>query len=92
MNNWQGFWVVLPTILFKPAEYVPYARLLVMGHQTFVLAWILTSFLAGSAVVGLLGAPRNEGKSLEQLERERQTIFQQACIPNAYTQLADHEQ
>ncbi|MEY2854753.1 MAG: hypothetical protein RL030_1885, partial [Pseudomonadota bacterium] len=35
------------------------------------LAWILTSFLVASAVVGLLWAPRNEGKSLEQLERER---------------------
>jgi MFS transporter, SP family, inositol transporter len=35
------------------------------------LAWILTGFLVASAVVGLLWAPRNEGKSLEQLERER---------------------
>lgn len=34
------------------------------------LAWILTGFLVASAIVGLLGAPRNEGKSLEQLERE----------------------
>ena len=34
------------------------------------LAWILTGFLVASALVGLLGAPRNEGKSLEQLERE----------------------
>jgi inositol transporter-like SP family MFS transporter len=35
------------------------------------LAWILTGFLVASALVGLLWAPRNEGKSLEQLERER---------------------
>jgi inositol transporter-like SP family MFS transporter len=35
------------------------------------LAWILTGFLVASAVVGLLWAPRNEGKSLEQLEGER---------------------
>jgi inositol transporter-like SP family MFS transporter len=35
------------------------------------LAWILTGFLVASALVGLLWAPRNEGKSLEQLEGER---------------------
>jgi inositol transporter-like SP family MFS transporter len=35
------------------------------------LAWILTGFLVASAMVGLLWAPRNEGKSLEQLEQER---------------------
>jgi MFS transporter, SP family, inositol transporter len=35
------------------------------------LAWILTGFLAASGVVGLIWAPRNEGKSLDQLEAER---------------------
>jgi inositol transporter-like SP family MFS transporter len=35
------------------------------------LAWILTGFLATSAVIGLIWAPRNEGKSLEQIEAER---------------------
>ena len=35
------------------------------------LAWILTGFLAASAVVGMIWAPRNEGKSLEELEIER---------------------
>jgi MFS transporter, SP family, inositol transporter len=35
------------------------------------LAWILTGFLAISALIGWLGAPRNEGKSLEQLAAER---------------------
>jgi inositol transporter-like SP family MFS transporter len=34
------------------------------------LAWILTGFLVASTLVGLMGAPRNEGKSLEQLEQE----------------------
>ena len=34
-------------------------------------AWILTGFLVASAVVGLLWVPRNEGKSVEQLEGER---------------------
>jgi MFS transporter, SP family, inositol transporter len=32
------------------------------------LAWILTGFLAASGIIGMLGAPRNEGKSLEELE------------------------
>jgi MFS transporter, SP family, inositol transporter len=35
------------------------------------LAWILTGFLAISGVIGWIWAPRNEGKSLEQLEAER---------------------
>ncbi|GLV26927.1 MFS transporter [Sphingobium sp. Cam5-1] len=35
------------------------------------LAWILTGFLVISGVIGTLWAPRNEGKSLEQLEAER---------------------
>lgn len=32
------------------------------------LAWILTGFLAVSGIVGWIWAPRNEGKSLEELE------------------------
>jgi MFS transporter, SP family, inositol transporter len=35
------------------------------------LAWILTGFLVASGVIGLVWAPRNEGKSLEQLAAER---------------------
>jgi MFS transporter, SP family, inositol transporter len=35
------------------------------------LAIILTGFLIISGVIGWLWAPRNEGKSLEQLEAER---------------------
>jgi inositol transporter-like SP family MFS transporter len=35
------------------------------------LAWILVGYLLASAAVGLIWAPRNEGKSLEQLEAER---------------------
>ena len=40
------------------------------------LAWILTGFLILSAIVGLAWAPRNEGKSLEQLQREREAAPQ----------------
>lgn len=35
------------------------------------LALILVGFLVASAAVGIIWAPRNEGKSLEQLEEER---------------------
>ena len=36
------------------------------------LAWILTGFLAASGLIGYIWAPSNAGKSLEQLEAERQ--------------------
>ncbi len=32
------------------------------------LAWILVSFLAISALIGWWGAPRNEGKTLEEIQ------------------------
>lgn len=38
------------------------------------LAWILTGFLVISGVIGAIWAPRNEGKSLGQLEAERARI------------------
>jgi inositol transporter-like SP family MFS transporter len=38
------------------------------------LAWILTAFLVISGVIGVAWAPRNEGKSLEQLEADRQGL------------------
>ena len=37
------------------------------------LAWILTGFLVISGLIGIFWAPRNEGKSLDQLEAERLT-------------------
>lgn len=36
------------------------------------LAWILTGFLVASGLIGYIWAPRNEGKSLEQIAVERQ--------------------
>ena len=36
------------------------------------LAWILTGFLVVSGLIGTIWAPRNQGKSLEQIEAERQ--------------------
>ncbi|MDV3459375.1 MFS transporter [Sphingomonas sp. HF-S4] len=35
------------------------------------LAWILTGFLVASGAIGLIWAPRNEGKSLEAIAAER---------------------
>jgi MFS transporter, SP family, inositol transporter len=37
-----------------------------------LLAWILTGFLVASGVIGLIWAPRNEGKSLEEIAARRQ--------------------
>lgn len=42
------------------------------AHDFTTLAWILTGFLAASGVIGLIWAPRNEGKSLEQIAAERE--------------------
>ena len=47
--------------------FVP--ALVATGFHT--LAWILVGFLAISGIIGFIWAPRNEGKSLEQLEAER---------------------
>lgn len=47
--------------------FVP--ALVATGFHT--LAWILVGFLAISGVIGFIWAPRNEGKSLEQLDAER---------------------
>jgi MFS transporter, SP family, inositol transporter len=41
------------------------------AYDFTTLAWILTGFLAASGVIGLIWAPRNEGKSLEQIAAER---------------------
>jgi inositol transporter-like SP family MFS transporter len=44
------------------------------AHDFTTLAWILTGFLVASGVIGLVWAPRNEGKSLEEIQAERGTI------------------
>ncbi|MFD1789860.1 MFS transporter [Sphingomonas floccifaciens] len=41
------------------------------AYDFTILAWILTGFLVVSGVIGLVWAPRNEGKSLEQIDRAR---------------------
>ena len=53
-----GFWSL----------YVP--TLTKSGFST--LAWILTGFVAVSGLIGFVFAPRNQGKTLDQIQRERQ--------------------
>jgi inositol transporter-like SP family MFS transporter len=78
---WSG--EMFPTMLRSTAQGVMFAVVRVtLGVFSFfvpmltatgftTLAWILTGFLVLSGLIGFLGAPRNEGKSLEELDRER---------------------
>jgi len=43
------------------------------SYDYATLAWILTGFLVASGVIGMIWAPRNEGKSLEQIAAQRGT-------------------
>jgi inositol transporter-like SP family MFS transporter len=72
-----------PTLLRSTAQGVTFAAVrIALGLWSFFvpvltstgfrsLAWILVGFLVASGLVGVLWAPRNEGKSLDQLEAER---------------------
>jgi inositol transporter-like SP family MFS transporter len=74
---------LFPTLLRATAQGVTFAVVRVgLGLWSLVvptltatgfsrLAWILTGFLATSGLVGLIWAPRHEGKSLDQIQRER---------------------
>ena len=71
---------MFPTLLRSTAQGVMFAVVRVsLGAFSFfvpaltaagftTLAWILTGFLVLSGLIGFLGAPRNEGKSLEEIE------------------------
>jgi inositol transporter-like SP family MFS transporter len=73
---------MFPTLLRSTAQGVMFAVVrIALGLWSFfvpiltatgfsTLAWILTGFLFVSGLIGVLGAPRNEGKSLDQLEDE----------------------
>jgi MFS transporter, SP family, inositol transporter len=75
---------MFPTLLRSTAQGMAFAVVRIgLGIFSFfvplitaagfhTLAWILTGFLVISGVIGTLWAPHNEGKSLEQLEAERQ--------------------
>jgi inositol transporter-like SP family MFS transporter len=71
---------LFPTLLRSTAQGATFAVVRIgLGLWSFfvpvltatgfhTLAWILVGFLAASGVVGFIWAPRNEGKSLEELE------------------------
>ncbi|WP_084238385.1 MFS transporter [Sphingomonas asaccharolytica] len=71
---------MFPTLLRSTAQGVMFAVVRVsLGVFSFfvpaltatgftTLAWILVGFLVVSGLIGFLGAPRNEGKSLEEIE------------------------
>jgi MFS transporter, SP family, inositol transporter len=75
---------MFPTTLRSTAQGVCFAVVRIgLGFFSFfvpalsatgftTLAWILTGFLAIHGLIGWLWAPSNQGKSLEQLEQERQ--------------------
>jgi inositol transporter-like SP family MFS transporter len=64
----QGLmFAVVRIVLGVFSFFVP--ALVATGFHT--LAWILVGFLAISGIIGFVCAPRNEGKSLEQIEAER---------------------
>lgn len=64
----QGLmFAVVRIVLGVFSFFVP--ALVATGFTT--LAWVLVGFLAISGIIGFVWAPRNEGKSLEQLEAER---------------------
>lgn len=75
---------LFPTLLRSTAQGVMFAIVRIsLGFWSFfvpiltasgfhTLAWILTGFLVASGLIGVLGAPRNEGKSLEELEAARE--------------------
>jgi MFS transporter, SP family, inositol transporter len=76
---------MFPTLLRSTAQGVAFAVVRIgLGIFSFfvpmltatgftTLAWILTGFLAISGIIGLIWAPRNEGKTLAQLEAEQRT-------------------
>ncbi len=73
---------LFPTLLRSTAQGLSFAIVRIgLGFWSFAvpaltatgfhtLAWILTGFLAISTLVGFIWAPRNEGKSLEQIQAE----------------------
>jgi inositol transporter-like SP family MFS transporter len=78
---WSG--EMFPTLLRSTAQGLMFAVVRIgLGIWSFfvpaitaagfhTLAWILTGFVAASALLGLLFAPSNAGKSLDEIQRER---------------------
>jgi inositol transporter-like SP family MFS transporter len=83
---WSG--ELFPTLLRSTAQGLMFAVVRIgLGIWSFFvpivisvgfkpLAWILTGFLVIGGLIGYLGAPRNEGKSLEEIQFERHHVRQ----------------
>jgi inositol transporter-like SP family MFS transporter len=80
---WSG--ELFPTLLRSTAQGLIFAvvrialgiwsffvPVLTANHGLHVVAWILTGFVLISGAIGWIWAPANGGKSLEEIERERQ--------------------
>ncbi|MGH8290517.1 MAG: MFS transporter [Steroidobacteraceae bacterium] len=75
---------LFPTLLRSTAQGLMFAVVRIgLGFWSFLVpvltasgftkvAWVLTAFVAVSSIIGVLGAPSNEGKSLIQIEAERE--------------------
>jgi inositol transporter-like SP family MFS transporter len=76
---------LFPTLIRSTAQGITFAVVRIgLGLWSFFvpvltatgftrLAWILTGFLVVSGLIGVIWAPRNEGKSLQQIQDERAT-------------------
>ena len=76
---------LFPTLIRSTAQGITFAVVRIgLGLWSFFvpvltatgftrLAWILTGFLVVSGLIGMIWAPRNEGKSLQQIQEERVT-------------------
>jgi len=74
---------LFPTLIRSTAQGITFAVVRIgLGLWSFFvpvltatgftrLAWILTGFLVLSGLIGVIWAPRNEGKSLQQIQEER---------------------
>src|SRR3954454_6836259 len=92
---WSG--ELFPTLLRSTAQGFMFAVVRIgLGIWSFFvpvlvtvgfkpLAWILTSFLVIAGVIGFFGAPRNEGKSLEEIQFERHHVPRPVAAPRAAT-------
>jgi inositol transporter-like SP family MFS transporter len=88
---------LFPTLLRSTAQGITFAVVRVgLGIWSFfvpmlaatrfsTLAWLMTSFALISGLIGLAWAPRNEGKSLEQIEAERNRNSQEHSPLSART-------
>jgi MFS transporter, SP family, inositol transporter len=91
---WSG--ELFPTLLRSTAQGLMFAVVRIgLGIWSFFvpvltaaagfksLAWILTGFLVVAGIIGWLGAPRNEGKSLEEIQFERHHIAPPRVAPGS---------